>query len=175
MPAPRNSGLDYHAARIILLISAFTRESGHSIDGLTKLAKLDFLLRYPAFLEKLATALSFEMPDDVQPTPSERLAVESRMIRYKYGPWDDRYYPVVGLLLGTGLVASRPGQGRISLSITDKGRQISDLIAAEPAWELLATRCTYLAKSFNLSGNRLKNLIYDHLPEAVDRPHRSTI
>jgi hypothetical protein len=42
--------LAYHQARILLLVDAVTAAHGHQgkADGLTKLAKLDFLLRYPA-------------------------------------------------------------------------------------------------------------------------------
>ena len=40
----------YHEARVLLLVTAVAAEHGHAskLDGLTKLAKLDFLLRYPA-------------------------------------------------------------------------------------------------------------------------------
>ncbi|WP_280303082.1 hypothetical protein [Nocardia abscessus] len=42
--------LAYHQARVLLLVAAVCAADGHSkkLDGLTKLAKLDFLLRYPA-------------------------------------------------------------------------------------------------------------------------------
>ena len=42
-----------HHARILVLLLAFRHPDGASdIEGLTKLAKLDFLLRYPTFLER---------------------------------------------------------------------------------------------------------------------------
>jgi hypothetical protein len=158
-----------------LLVTAFSDTRQTIIDGLTKLAKLDFLLRYPALMERLADVLGYEVPERVRPSPEERLAVESRMVRYKYGPWDDRYYPIVGLLLGTGLVQSVSGKGRVALTITDKGQAIARRVAEDQTWRIVADRCEYLAHSFDLSGNRLKDLIYEHLPEIVDRPHRTVI
>ena len=42
---------DVHLARIIVLLKAFARPDAPAIEGITKLAKLDFLLRYPSCLE----------------------------------------------------------------------------------------------------------------------------
>ena len=48
---------ELHAARLLVLISAFSGEDhAGSMEGLTKLAKLDFLLRYPVMLERALTA-----------------------------------------------------------------------------------------------------------------------
>jgi hypothetical protein len=48
-PALLREDLAYHQARILLLVDAVTAAHGHQgkVDGLTKLAKLDFLLYYP--------------------------------------------------------------------------------------------------------------------------------
>ncbi len=45
-----------HLGRILVLLRAFSGRSGnYPVEGLTKLAKLDFLLRYPTYLEYGAT------------------------------------------------------------------------------------------------------------------------
>src|SRR5215471_10292833 len=144
---PRTFGLDYHAARILLLITAFSDARQPIIDGPTKLAKLDFLLRYPALMERLADVLGYDVPERIRPSPEERLAVESRMVRYKFGPWDDRYYPIIGLLLGTGLVQSVSGKGKVALAVTDNGQAIARRVADDEAWRIVADRCEYLARS----------------------------
>ena len=42
---------DLHTARLLILLDVFAGQDGtQTVDGLTKLAKLDFLLRYPANL-----------------------------------------------------------------------------------------------------------------------------
>lgn len=176
-PGPsRDLGLDYHAARVLLLVNAFSQGKSAGIDGLTKLAKLDFLLRYPVLMATLSEREAYTpVPDDIRATEQEQLAVESRMVRYKYGPWDDRYYPILGILLGTGLLKSSNGKGRLSVSVTRAGRQVASRLAESPTWRIVAARCDYIHENFDATGNRLKEMIYENLPEAVDRPHRTYI
>jgi hypothetical protein len=48
---------DLHAARILVLLQAFSEgNDGGPIEGITKLAKLDFLIRYPVMLEHALVA-----------------------------------------------------------------------------------------------------------------------
>lgn len=43
---------ELHMARLLILLQAFAGKKGSkAINGLTKLVKLDFLLRYPLYLE----------------------------------------------------------------------------------------------------------------------------
>ncbi|MFE7705830.1 hypothetical protein ACFU6I_08510 [Streptomyces sp. NPDC057486] len=163
----------YHEARILLLISQFTTPKG-GLDGLTKLAKLDFLLRYPAMLERLLPAGEASWPAGTAPTPPERLAVESRMTRYKYGPWDQRYYSVLGSLAARGLIVYS-NSARAEFRATPQGASAAASLAATPEWAVVASRIKLLKRHFNKSGSALKNLIYDRLPDAVDRPWRTEI
>ena len=165
--------IPYHEARVLLLIDGFTR-SGGKVDGLTKVAKLDFLLRYPTFMEQLATSRGVSLPPDIAPGIAEELAVESKMIRYKYGPWDDRYYPVLGRLIGHGLIDALPGQGRLAMRVTDAGRAAANELRAigwEQTWQL----ARFLKRHFDRSGSSLKDMIYAELPQVVARPLRSLI
>lgn len=164
----------YHIARILLLLHAFTPRGG-AFKGLTKLAKLDFLLRYPAFLARLMEIDGVQWPEGLEPTTSESLAVESRMIRYKYGPWDDRYYPIIGALVGTNLVTKSANGGILSLRLTKNGRGVARRLSQDPAWRTVARRARLLHDNFNMSGNALKERIYRELPDVVDRPLRTTI
>lgn len=163
----------YHEARVLLLIAQFTTARG-GLAGLTKLAKLDFLLRYPVMLEHLLPAGKASWPTGTAPSAPERLAVESRMIRYKYGPWDQRYYSILGSLAARGLITYHGGEGT-EFAVTDRGAAAASSLAASPEWAVVVERIRLLKKQFNKSGSALKNLIYDQLPDAVDRPHRSEI
>jgi hypothetical protein len=165
---------EYHVARLLLLLDAFTKKGGR-LDGLTKLAKLDFLLRYPVFLERLMDRRELQWPAGLAPVSAERIAVESRMIRHKYGPWDHRYYSLIGALLGRGLAELAPGKGSISLRVSPLGHEVAGRLAATTEWNGLANRATFLKRTFDMSGNRLKELIYAELPDVVDRPHRTVI
>ena len=165
---------EYHVARVLLLVAAFSRTSKSKLDGLTKLAKLDFLLRYPVYLERLLDKREKPLLTHLRPSPEERQGLESAMIRYKYGPWDDRYYPVVGRLIGTGLATPVPGRGAVALRATEHGQAVAAELASEN-WAVIAGRAAALKSGLDLSGATLQRLIYDSFPAAVDRPWRSRI
>jgi hypothetical protein len=176
LPAPaalavRQESL-YHEARVLILICQFT-EPGHPLRGLTKLAKLDFLLRYPVMAERL-------LPEGAQwpetaPSADEREAVESRMVRYKYGPWDDRYYPILGALVGKRLATFVRVDLAMEVTATDTGRTVAAQLADRPPWTIVSQRARFLRQFFDLPGSQLKELIYTKLPDVVRLPMGSPI
>lgn len=152
-------------ARLLLLIDAFTSNT-RGLEGRIKLAKLDFLLRYPHFF---ARALSIRRPNltgDI--VPQEPMNIESRMIRYRYGPWDPAYYAILGRLIGRGLVQPIPTPNGIGYRTTQTGHSVAQSIAADENWAEIATRAALLRKHFNLSGTTLKDFIYRHFPEVTE-------
>jgi hypothetical protein len=152
-------------ARLLLLIDAFTSNT-KSLEGRTKLAKLDFLLRYPHFL---ARALSIRRPNlALEVDPQEQMNIESRMIRYRYGPWDPAYYAILGRLTGRGLVQPVPTTNGIGYRTTQEGRSGAESIAADENWMDIANRVKLLRRHFDLSGSTLKDFIYEHFPEVSD-------
>ncbi|MFD7978678.1 hypothetical protein [Streptomyces sp. NPDC059071] len=163
----------YHEARVLLLIGRFTT-TRTGLAGLTKLAKLDFLLRYPAMLERLLNEEGDSWPRGTEPTGAERRAVESRMTRYKYGPWDQRYYNILGSLAARGLI-TYAGDDRNEFRVTARGAAAAAALSETPDWVLISQRTALLRKHFDKSGSALKNLIYERLPDAVDRPWRAEI
>jgi DNA-binding PadR family transcriptional regulator len=151
-------------ARILLLINAFTTPA-NSLEGRTKLAKLDFLLRYPSFMQR---ALSIRTSSQVMAVASEEQHnIEGRMIRYRYGPWDPSYYAILGRLIGKGLVETVPNQRGLSYRTTERGKQLAKVLAKEPSWLETNVRVKLLKQNFNLSGNALKKFIYEHFPEVT--------
>ncbi|MEU8524248.1 hypothetical protein AB0C77_01425 [Streptomyces sp. NPDC048629] len=173
--------LAYHQARVLLLVDAVSREQGHArkLDGLTKLAKLDFLLRYPALAPVILDNLSPSDPR-LQLTPedlAEPTNVEAPMIRYKYGPWDDRYYAVIGALVGRGLLKyARGKKGSVALTTTRAGRDLASEMSRTADWNSISDRSQAIAQaSTSMSGSALKDLIYQRLAAMMDRPHRQVI
>lgn len=173
--------LAYHQARVLLLVSAVSGAQGHArkLDGLTKLAKLDFLLRYPALapvvLDKLAPSdprLNLTRDELAEPTN-----VEAPMIRYKYGPWDDRYYAVIGALVGRGLLKyARGRKGSVALATTPAGKRLASEMSRASDWRAISERSQAIAEaSSNMTGSALKDLIYERLASLMDRPHRQVI
>src|SRR5262245_61380865 len=93
-----------HLGRLLVLVSAFVgkNETG-SVDGLTKLAKLDFLLRYPVNLER-ALQVRAGRGNEAELQDYGRKSIESTMVRYRFGPWDFRYRRFLNTLVSRGLV-----------------------------------------------------------------------
>ncbi len=159
--------LEFHAARLLLLIAAVKKGK---IDSLTKLAKLDFFVRYPNFFDHACRFLGKE-----QRSPSSRS--ESSMIRFRYGPWDPRYYHVLPYLEARGLITVEEDGRHIELQSTDSGHQIAAAFRAHPDFaNLVAQIDTVVSTLGSRSGNALKRLIYDAFEsEVVERPLGETI
>jgi hypothetical protein len=103
--APYRASRDAEA-RVLLLIDGFSRKKTgpRTLEGRVKLAKLDFLLRYP---KHLATVLASRGLRDAQRDELDQQdsPLESRMMRYRYGPWaaeGDPFGGPVAMRLGVG-------------------------------------------------------------------------
>lgn len=173
--------LAYHQARVLLLVRAVATAPGHSrrLDGLTKLAKLDFLVRYPALAGVVLDRIDDADPrmhvgEDDLAAPAE---AEDPMTRYKYGPWDDRYYPVIGALVSRGLLRYVKGRrGSVALTATPAGKRFADSLTEDASWRVVAERCEAVAEAASgMTGNALKERIYERLSDLMDRPQRQVI
>ena len=157
-----------HLARLLVLLrSADKRGKNQSkpVEGITKLAKLDFLLRYPLYLERALLSLG-ESPDSAAILPRERTTVETKMIRFRYGPWDSRYRRWLSLLSARGLISLSMSGRKIEIGLTDAGRTLADNLAARPAFEELAARGTIIMKAVGaMSATKLKDFVYQIVPE----------
>ncbi len=158
---------DLHTARLLVLLREFSGDSGEeAIEGLTKLAKLDFLLRYPVMLER-ALRVRGRSTRDVGLEDHERFSVESEMVRYRFGPWDHRYREILNLLAAKGL-ASISIEGRtVVIAPTPEGRHLGDELAQDPAFEAYVRRSRILKRHFNIRGTNLMRFIYETFPEVV--------
>ena len=152
--------LEYHAARLLLLLK-YSGGPKSKIDGRTKIAKLDFFLRYPTYLAK---ALNDQTMIDTNIKP------ESHMIRYKYGPWDMRYYDVFAVLVARGLISILPSKKGDVFALTERGNYAASELQA-PEFEEIIERCKLVYKRFGrMSGGQIKNYIYKNFPEIVAQP-----
>jgi DNA-binding PadR family transcriptional regulator len=150
--------------RILLLIDAFTKPT-KSLEGRTKLAKLDFFLRYPVFMKR---ALAIRNPDQtMEISKEEQLNIEGRMIRYRYGPWDPSHYAILGRLIGKGLVETVSNSKGLSYRVTESGKKLAKEIRTEDSWQETVSRIKILEKNFNLTGTKLKEFVYKHFPEVT--------
>ena len=151
--------LELHAARLLLLVSICgtrSKATGLSrLDGLTKLAKLDFLIRYPEFYEKLARHLGRDSTTSLR-------TVESSMVRFHYGPWDGRYYHVLAYLEAKRLLNVSKDGSTFQFALTDEGRQVAAIFAESPSFAALADHVSKVKTLVGkMAGTKLKDLIYE--------------
>src|ERR671920_2082189 len=151
-------------ARLLLLIDTFTTKT-RSLEGRTKLAKLDFFLRYPAYLSRALEVRSSEAQMEVE--PDEERNIENRMVRYRFGPWDPSYYGMLGRLIGKGLIRPVPVAQGIGFRSTDSGSALVKNLKQVEEWRKVAHRATLLKRHLNLSGTGLKNFVYEYFPEVT--------
>lgn len=160
--------LEFHAARLILLVSICGKKKRTTgfmrLDGLTKLAKLDFLVRYPEFYEKLAEHLKKD------PTTPIR-TIESSMVRFHYGPWDDRYYHILAYLEGKRLLEVTKEKSTYQFGLSAFGTVAAETFAASDAYADLVQHMQRVRDLVgNMNGTPLKSLIYEVFgKEVVER------
>jgi hypothetical protein len=174
-PWDPDDSIDFHAARILVLLLRCGDGPRYQIEGRTKLAKLDFFLRYPAFLERAREALRAA---DVaaKPWQARGAEMEAPMIRYRYGPWDPRYRQFLAFLEARQLIritVTRPER----VSLTAAGRRLAEQIASRESFAPIVERCDAMIGNLAaLPGTQLKDLIYALFPTEVgEAPMRSQI
>jgi hypothetical protein len=160
---------ELHQARLLVLLDAFAGGSGSEpINGLTKLAKLDFLLRYPTYLER-ALAATGRNGSRVAVQSHERTSVESSMVRYRYGPWDFRYRQLVDLLVCRRLAWAEVRGRTVRVGLTEEGRAVAQRLSATSEFAEVRRRAGLLPGPFRTMGaTRLKNFVYEVFPEIID-------
>jgi len=141
-----------HMARLLMLLDAHSGKSNKPIEGVTKLAKLDFLLRYPNCLERALVAKD-KSTELAHIQEFERTTIESKMVRFRYGPWDHRYRRWIALLVGKGLLRAGVEGRTVKLWLTDAGHGRAKLVA----------------RTFgSMTGSALKDFVYATFPEITN-------
>jgi hypothetical protein len=158
---------ELHAARLLLLLNAFAGADGDgAVEGLTKLAKLDFLLRYPVMLDRALQAKGRSVRE-VQLEAHERESVESEMVRYRFGPWDHRYREFLNVLIAKGLAIVSVEGRTVVISLTPEGRRLAGKLAENELFEPYARRSALLKRHFDMTATNLMRFIYETFPEVI--------
>lgn len=156
-----------HLGRLLMLVFVFSGDERHGeIEGLTKLAKLDFLLRYPTYLERALIHLKKSMTKS-PPRDFERTSVEAKMTRFRYGPWDFRYRRFINTLVGMGMIYLRKDGRTYYLGITEEGAKIANSLTNQVELKDMFERSKTIKTNFNFNGTRLMKFIYEVFPEIV--------
>ena len=170
-----DDNLAFHASRLLFLLY-FAGGTANEIEGRTKLVKMDFLIRYPTYLVEATRIMNQQrrgqktwkpITPDIQPVARP----ESRMIRFKYGPWDPRYYDVFAYLVAKDFIEIRPGKKQAdSFRLTDKGKEaVQELEGSE--FEEIIKRCKLVYRLFGRSaGTTIKQFIYNYFTNLMNKP-----
>lgn len=154
-----------HLGRLLILVWVFSGEDNKGeIEGLTKLAKLDFLLRYPTYLERALIQLKKNMQKAI-PKDYERYSVEAKMVRFKYGPWDFRYRRFINTLIGMDFLYIRKWGRSYYIGITIEGIKIVEALQNQLELRDFVDRSKLIKTNFNKSGSTLMKFIYSTFPE----------
>ena len=119
-----NKDFSLDMARLLILFDVYSkRKDDNFIHGITKVVKLDFLLRYPTALEK---ALKRKKRDTklLKIKEYERHLVESTMIKFKFGPWDNRYWSILSTMESMDLISVMKIDNVTSFKITPLGEEV---------------------------------------------------
>lgn len=162
-----------HLARLLILINILTDKGNKPIKGITKLVKLDFLLRYPNFLKRALTKITTQI--DYESSIFEYENIESYMIRFLYGPWDDKYRSYLNVLYAKNLIIIYKEKNATNINITDDGVNLSNKLIEIDTFSLLVYRSKLIKKYFDKSGTWLKRFIYKHFPEIKNMEYGEVI
>lgn len=158
---------DLHLARLLIILESFQDSDGNpAIEGLTKLAKLDFLLRYPAMLQRALEAKE-KSTRDVGLEAFEINNVESSMVRYRFGPWDHRYREFINILVAKGLAKVFIDGRTILISPTANGAAVARDISGNSIFSSYKNRSMILKRHFDMTATNLMRFIYATFPEII--------
>lgn len=157
--------IEFHASRLLLLIAICGKKDllrkQRKLEGFTKLAKLDFFVRYPEFFMKASYYLNkIEKVKDI--------SVESKMIRFHYGPWDKRYYEVLPFLEARQLIVIEKSSNTYNFYLTELGLNSAEKLMKKETFADLVDKIKKVKELFGgMNGTKLKELVYELFDEEV--------
>ncbi len=156
---------EFHLSRLLLLLQACGKKSNKPVDGIMKLAKLDFLLRYPNCLVRVLKELKKDsLAESIG--EEERNTIEARMIRFRFGPWDDRYRKWISLLVAKRLAQTYLEGRTVKVVLTEKGLELAKSLGERAEFSDLSARSKIISTIVgNYNATKLKDFIYKVFPE----------
>ena len=166
---------EFNEARLMLLLraAAGAGRSQKPLDGIMKLAKMDFLLRYPNMLARALDAIAETKRSASKAAAAipeeDRDTIEARMIRFRFGPWDPRYRRWLSILVAKGLAHVYHEGRTVKILLTEKGKDLAEQLANTEVFASLAKRAKVV--NFAVGGmapTRITSFVYKIVPELVD-------
>jgi hypothetical protein len=159
---------EFNEARLLLLLNAAAEGQPRPVEGIMKLAKMDFLLRYPGVLAKALNAVGGQAAIEAATSipASDKDTIEARMIRFRYGPWDWRYRRWLRILQAKQLAIIYKQGATTNIELTPKGRAVAQNLAETAAFKTLNDRAkaVHLAVG-QMQATKVAEFIYKIVPE----------
>jgi hypothetical protein len=163
---------EFNEARLLLLLlaAAGPGEKPQPLEGAIKLAKMDFLLRYPNILERALRAVAPENPGARQAIaaipPEDKDTIEVHMIRFRYGPYDLRYPRWLSILVAKQLVYVYSHRNTVKIQLTTKGKSVAETLAQTQEFKPLAERAESVRLVVgDMPSTKVADFIYHIAPE----------
>ena len=167
LPIVADEILELHAARLLLLFRVCGRKN--RINGLTKMAKLDFFVRYPEFFEEVCNFLGrFHLPEIAQcrvcDGPSSLRTLGSALLPCACIPGGEK-----------GLSVHKVGNA-YDLELTEAGQKSADKLKERAAFSELVARMKVVRKVFgSKTGSKIKSIIYEVFQTEVAERKRGEV
>lgn len=158
-----DSNIELETARMVLLLLPFATAK-KNIDSISKLTKLDFLLKHPLILAKALQNIGVS-PSLVMLQNFEKSSFESTLAGYKFGPWDSYSRKLLNVLCAKGLVDMNARKG--SITLTENGIRLAELLASNDTFQDLFDNAQLLFKHFDKSNPWLTDTIYSVIAEPL--------
>lgn len=157
--------LNTQLARLMILINDLCGvQHNKKVEGVNKLAKLDFLLKSPSYLKKGLTKLNTHVTIDIK--SFEINSIESKMNLYRYIPWDENYRKLLNIIIAKGLVNISFEKDDYFIQISQLGITIVEELQKDRYFKEFSNRSKIISTHFgSYSEGYLNNFFGLNFPE----------
>ncbi|MFK4435443.1 hypothetical protein [Paenibacillus sp. RC21] len=157
---------DLHLVRLMILIHILIGKKSTALLEISTLSKLDFLLRYPAALERALAHLPNNKT--IQLSEAEKNNIETKMILFRYSPWSSTFRRLLVILESKCLIKWKLNGKKIEFSMTDKGTKIVlELSGQDIFGEMIRQSKLIKTNIVKLSASKLNELMNIAVTEAA--------
>ena len=157
--------LNTQLARLMILIDDLCGvQHNKKIDGINKLAKLDFLLKSPSYLKKGLTKLRTNITINIE--SFELDSIESKTNLYRYIPWDENYRKILNIIIARDLVNISFEKDDYFIQISHKGILIAEELKQDRYFKEFVNRSKIISTHFGSYSEGFLNSFFEkYFPE----------
>jgi hypothetical protein len=168
--------------RMLILLDCFSgKKKTGTIEGITKLAIYDFLLKYPIALYKMMQyekelGLNNLPKFDIKLQSYDINSIEAKMMMFNFAPWDYKYRRGVSILTSKQLILLEMDKNKVKISITNKGADVVDKMYSHKTYVDIREKSIIIKRLFGTcSQKKLVNRIYTVFPEILQLKARMDV